>query len=81
MRHTSNRKIDLRGLKPPLPMLNATREIEKLQTGETIEICTDVRCDHTIPKWVSRSHIIELVDTVEEKIDEKTVYYYYIKHI
>lgn len=65
-------KLDARGRVCPLPLFYAKKEIEKLKSGEELEVLTDdALAKNTIPKW-SREHGHEIIK-VEESGSDFTV--------
>ena len=62
-------KLDARGRVCPLPLFYTKKEIEKLKSGDELEVLTDdAVAKNTIPKW-SREHGHEVVK-VEESGNE-----------
>lgn len=65
-------KLDARGRVCPLPLFYTKKEIEKLKSGDELEVLTDdFIAKNTIPKW-SREHGHEVV-RVEESGNELRV--------
>lgn len=65
-------KLDARGRVCPLPLFYTKKEIEKLKSGEELEVLTDdTIAKNTIPEW-SREHGHEIVK-VEESGSDFTV--------
>ncbi|MDP3104806.1 MAG: sulfurtransferase TusA family protein [Candidatus Methanoperedens sp.] len=65
-------KLDARGRVCPLPLFYTKKEIEKLKSGDELEVLTDdAIAKNTIPKW-SREHGHEVV-RVEESGNELRV--------
>ena len=65
-------KLDARGRVCPLPLFYTKKEIEKLKSGDELEVLTDdVIAKNTIPKW-SREHGHEVV-RIEESGNELRV--------
>ncbi|MFZ2410433.1 MAG: sulfurtransferase TusA family protein [Candidatus Methanoperedens sp.] len=65
-------KLDARGRVCPLPLFYTKKEIEKLKSGEELEVLTDdTIAKNTIPQW-SREHGHEIVK-VEESGSDFTV--------
>ena len=65
-------KLDARGRVCPLPLFYTKKEIEKLKSGDELEVLTDdFIAKNTIPKW-SRGHGHEVV-RVEESGNELRV--------
>ena len=65
-------KLDARGRVCPLPLFYTKKEIEKLKSGDELEVLTDdFIAKNTIPKW-SKEHGHEVV-RVEESGNELRV--------
>lgn len=65
-------KLDARGRVCPLPLFYTKKEIEKLKSGDELEVLTDdAVAKSTIPEW-SREHGHEVVK-VEESGSDFTV--------
>lgn len=65
-------KLDARGRVCPLPLFYTKKEIEKLKSGDELEVLTDdAVAKNTIPQW-SREHGHEVV-RVEESGNELRV--------
>jgi len=65
-------KLDARGRVCPLPLFYTKKEMEKLKSGDELEVLTDdAVAKNTIPKW-SREHGHEVVK-VEESGNELRV--------
>ncbi|MDD3553898.1 MAG: sulfurtransferase TusA family protein [Deltaproteobacteria bacterium] len=53
---TANHTLDAKGLSCPMPLLRTKKEIEKLKSGEILEVLgTDPGSRNDIPGWCSRS--------------------------
>ena len=58
-------KLDARGRVCPLPLFYTKKEIEKLKSGDELEVLTDdAIAKNTIPKW-SKEHGHEVVKVEE----------------
>lgn len=65
-------KLDARGRVCPLPLFFTKKEIEKLKSGDELEVLTDdTVAKNTIPEW-SREHGHEVV-RIEESGNELKV--------
>lgn len=52
----ANHTLDAKGLSCPMPLLRTKKEIEKLKSGEILEILgTDPGSRNDIPGWCSRA--------------------------
>lgn len=66
-------KLDARGRVCPLPLFYTKKKIDKLKTGEELEVLTnDVTAKNTIPQW-SREHGHEIVKVEESGDDFKVI--------
>ncbi len=64
-------KIDARGKVCPLPLFYTKKQIDRLKTGEELEVLTDdVTAKDAIPQW-SREHGHEIVSIEESGSDFK----------
>lgn len=53
---TVNHILDAKGLSCPMPLLRTKKEIEKLKSGEVLEVLgTDPGSRNDIPGWCSRA--------------------------
>lgn len=52
----SNRTLDAKGLSCPMPLLRTKKEIEKVKSGEVLEVLgTDPGSRNDIPGWCARA--------------------------
>lgn len=52
----SNRKLDVKGMSCPMPLLRAKKEIDKINSGEVLEILgTDPGSRKDFPGWAARA--------------------------
>jgi TusA-related sulfurtransferase len=66
-------KLDARGRVCPLPLFYTKKEIEKLKSGDELEVLTDdAVAKNTIPKW-SKEHGHEVVKVEESGSDLRVV--------
>ncbi|NJD75484.1 MAG: sulfurtransferase TusA family protein [Candidatus Methanoperedens sp.] len=66
-------KLDARGRVCPLPLFYTKKEIEKLKSGEELEVLTDdAVAKSTIPQWI-REHGHEVVNIKESGSEVKFV--------
>jgi TusA-related sulfurtransferase len=66
-------KLDARGRVCPLPLFYTKKEIEKLKSGDELEVLTDdAVAKNTIPKW-SKEHGHEVVKVEESGKELKVV--------
>ncbi len=66
-------KLDARGRVCPLPLFYTKKEIEKLKSGEELEVLTDdAIAKNTIPEW-SREHGHEIVKVEESGSDFRVI--------
>ena len=71
MRTTPKRKIDLRGLYCPEPILRTAAEIGKMRSGEVLEVLADdPAADEDIKHWAKRTGH-EILDFEKEGDDLK----------
>ena len=66
-------KLDARGRVCPLPLFYTKKEIEKLKSGEELEVLTDDQvAKSTIPQWI-KEHGHEVVNIKESGIEIRFV--------
>ncbi len=66
-------KIDARGRVCPLPLFYTKKEIEKMKSGEELEVLTDDDiAKNSIPQW-SREHGHEIVKVEESGSELKVI--------
>lgn len=66
-------KLDARGRVCPLPLFYTKKEIERLKSGEELEVLTDDDvAKSTIPQWI-REHGHEVVNIKESGNDLRVV--------
>ncbi len=55
-KETADRFLDCIGLFCPIPIFNTTQEMEKIDTGQTLEMVTDdPAAVQDIPRWAKRA--------------------------
>ncbi len=73
-------EVDARGLQCPMPIVNARKAFQNLQSGQVLRVlATDPGSVNDFQGWVKMVADAELVsqDTVE--MDGKTVYVHYVR--
>ncbi len=74
--------LDARGLNCPMPLVNARKEIGKLEPGQVLKVvATDRGSVADFQGWVKVAKNVELVCQETESSENPTIYVHYIKRI
>jgi TusA-related sulfurtransferase len=80
MSQSFNKLFDARGLNCPMPLVNARKEIGKLELGQVLKVlATDRGSVADFQGWSKVAKNIELVAQDTETIDGANVYVHYVK--
>ncbi|MBX3390387.1 MAG: sulfurtransferase TusA family protein [Phycisphaeraceae bacterium] len=80
MSQTFDQVFDARGLNCPMPLVNARKEIGKLEPGQILKVmATDRGSVADFQGWAKIAKNVELVAQENESIDGATVYVHFIK--
>jgi len=72
--------FDARGMNCPMPLVNARKEIGKLDLGQVLKVmATDRGSVADFQGWVKVAKNVELVAQETETTDGRNVYVHYIK--
>ena len=72
--------LDARGLNCPMPLVNARKEIGKLEVGRVLKVvATDRGSVADFQGWAKIAKNVELVAQETESVDGSTVYAHYVK--
>jgi TusA-related sulfurtransferase len=72
--------FDARGMNCPMPLVNARKEIGKLDLGQVLKVmATDRGSVADFQGWVKVAKNVELVAQETESTDGKNVYVHYVK--
>ena len=72
--------FDARGLNCPMPLVNARKEIGKLECGQVLKVvATDRGSVADFQGWAKVAKNVELVGQETESMDGATVYTHYVK--
>ena len=80
MSQAFDRLFDARGQSCPMPLVNARKEIAKLELGQVLKImATDRGSVADFQGWAKVAKNVELVAQETESIDGRDVYAHYVK--
>lgn len=73
-------EVDARGLQCPMPIVNARKTFQELQSGQTLRVlATDPGSVNDFKGWANMVTDAELLAQETTEIDGKTVYVHYIR--
>jgi TusA-related sulfurtransferase len=74
--------LDARGLNCPMPLVNARKEIGKLELGQVLKvISTDRGSVADFQGWAKIAKNVELIGQETESADGASLYVHYVKRI
>ena len=74
--------FDARGLNCPMPLVNARKEIGKLQPGQVLKVvATDRGSVADFQGWAKVAKNVELVGQDTEPVGDASVYVHYVKRV
>lgn len=80
MSQSFDRTLDVRGLNCPMPLVNARKEIGKLELGQILKVmATDRGSVSDFQGWAKVAKNVALVAQETETVDGTTLYLHYIK--
>ena len=80
MSHDFDKLLDARGLNCPMPLVNARKEVGKLELGQVLKVVgTDRGSIADFQGWAKVAKNMELVGQDTESEDGATVYVHYVK--
>jgi len=80
MSQAFDKLFDARGQSCPMPLVNARKEIAKLELGQVLKImATDRGSVADFQGWAKVAKNVELVAQETESIDGRDVYAHYVK--
>jgi tRNA 2-thiouridine synthesizing protein A len=80
MSQTFDKLLDARGLNCPMPLVNARKEMGKLETGQVLKVmATDKGSVADFQGWAKVAKNMELVGQETETIDGADVYVHFIR--
>jgi tRNA 2-thiouridine synthesizing protein A len=80
MSQNFNKVLDARGLKCPMPLVNARKEIGKLELGHVLKVvATDRGSVADFQGWAKVAKNVELVRQETESKDGANVYLHFVK--
>ncbi|HUJ81427.1 MAG TPA: sulfurtransferase TusA family protein [Candidatus Acidoferrales bacterium] len=75
-----DKELDARGMNCPMPLVNARKEIGKLQPGQVLKImATDRGSVADFQGWAKIAKNVELVSQETETIEGASIYVHYVK--
>lgn len=80
MSQNFDKLLDARGLKCPMPLVNARKEIGKLEVGQVLKVeATDRGSVADFQGWATVAKNVELVGQETESTDGTNVYVHFVK--
>jgi TusA-related sulfurtransferase len=80
MSQSFDKLLDACGLNCPMPLVNARKEIGKLEPGKVLKVmATDRGSVSDFQGWANIAKNVELVAQETESVDGATVYVHYVK--
>jgi TusA-related sulfurtransferase len=80
MSQVFDKLLDARGLNCPMPLVNARKEIAKLDLGRVLKVlATDRGSVADFQGWAKVAKNVELVGQETESTDGATMYVHYVK--
>jgi len=77
---TFDKVFDARGMNCPMPLVNARKEIGKLDTGQVLKVmATDRGSVADFQGWAKVAKNVELVAQETENADGTSIYVHYVK--
>jgi tRNA 2-thiouridine synthesizing protein A len=75
-----DKALDARGLNCPMPLVNARKEIGKLEPGQVLKVTASDRGSVAdLQGWAKIAKNVELVGQETEAVDGANVYVHYVK--
>ena len=82
MSQNFDKLLDARGLNCPMPVVNARKEIWKLEPGQVLKVvATDRGSVADFQGWAKVAKNVELVGQETEPMDGASVYTHYVKRV
>ena len=80
LNHSFDKLLDARGLNCPMPLVNARKEIDRIELGQVLKIvATDRGSVADFQGWVKIAKNVELVGQETESLDGADLYIHYVK--
>jgi TusA-related sulfurtransferase len=80
MSQVFDKVLDARGLNCPMPLVNARKEIGKLELGQILKVlATDRGSVADFAGWAKIAKNVDLVGQETESVDGASVYVHYMK--
>lgn len=75
-----DREVDARGLQCPMPIVNARKAFQELQSGQVLLVkATDPGSVNDFQGWVKMVNDAELLGQETSEQDGKTIYLHYVR--
>jgi TusA-related sulfurtransferase len=80
MSQSFDKLLDARGLNCPMPLVNARKEIGKLEPGQVLKVMTTDRGSVAdFQGWAKIAKNVELIAQETESVEGASVYVHYVK--
>jgi tRNA 2-thiouridine synthesizing protein A len=80
MSQSFDKLLDARGLNCPMPLVNARKEISRIEPGQVLKvIATDRGSVADFQGWAKIAKNVELLAQETESVDGASVYAHYVK--
>jgi TusA-related sulfurtransferase len=80
MSHPFDKVLDARGMNCPMPLVNARKEVGKLENGQVLKVsATDRGSVADFQGWSKVAKNVELVGQETEAEGDKSIYVHYVK--
>ena len=80
MSHPFDKVLDARGMNCPMPLVNARKEVGKLEDGQVLKVlATDRGSVADFQGWAKVAKNVELVAQETEAEGDKNIYVHYLK--
>jgi TusA-related sulfurtransferase len=77
-----DKTIDVKGLMCPMPLVNARKEILKMDVGQILKVvATDKGSNKDFQGWARTAKNIDLLDQQEELVNGDKLFIHYVKRI
>ena len=77
-----DKTLDAKGLMCPMPLVNARKEIMKMDIGQILKIiATDKGSLKDFQGWTRTAKNVELVNQQEEVVEGDKLFFHYVKRI
>ncbi|HET7214599.1 MAG TPA: sulfurtransferase TusA family protein [Terriglobia bacterium] len=82
MSQAFDKLFDARGMNCPMPLVNARKEVGKMEPGQVLKVlATDRGSVADFQGWTKIAKNVELLGQEEESVDGANIYVHYVKRI